>query len=218
MEYTYCAKFYNGGDLPVRLDRDFYSNSDVVEVAKDLIGKVLYSQISGHVTAGLITETEAYCGLTDKACHAYLNKHTNRTQIFYNEGGLAYVYLCYGIHKLFNIITGLEHEPKAVLIRSIMPTLGVGKMYERRKLKNSKVKLSKLCDGPGKLTQAMGIELTQNGISLTDSETIWIEDVNVSLPFKATPRIGIDYAGEDALLPWRFLADNNKISNCQRGL
>ena len=182
----------------------FFQQDDVCNIAASLIGKELYTKFDGQLTGGIITEKEAYCGLTDKACHAHLNKRTKRTSIFYKPGGISYVYLCYGIHRLFNIITGPQDIPQAILVRAIKPLRGLESMRERR---NYPKKETTLVDGPGKLTQALDIDLCHNDLKLIKRNKIWIEDNNKKLSFKRTPRIGIDYAGEDALLPWRFIAD-----------
>lgn len=180
----------------------FYCNPDVVQVAKSLIGKKLFSKIDGPLTGGIITETEAYAGIADKASHAYGGRRTKRTEILFHQGGVAYVYLCYGIHYLLNIVTSEENTPNGVLIRAIRPTHGIEFMLKRRK----KMKVDPtLTTGPGAVTAALGITLKQYGISL-NSRDLWIEDSKEELPFVATPRIGIDYAGDDALLPYRFLA------------
>lgn len=181
---------------------DFYKDENVVAIAKQLIGKTLCTKINGQLCKGMITETEAYRGYDDAACHANNGKRTARTEPFYREGGIAYVYLCYGIHCLFNIITNKKNKADAVLIRSIAPLEGVEHMLGRR----AKQKLStNISAGPGNLSKAMGIDMLHNGISLTGPE-IWLEtgleigeeDIGISA------RIGIDYAKEAAKYPWRF--------------
>lgn len=152
----------------------------------------------------MIIETEAYKGAEDKACHAYNNRRTLRTDVMFGPGGIAYIYLCYGIHHLFNIVTNTEGTPHAILIRSIFPTHGIDKMLIRRK--KSKQDKS-LTAGPGSLTQALGIQKKHNGISLQGPK-IWLEDYSLDIKkthIVSTPRIGIDYAEEHAALPWRFL-------------
>lgn len=173
----------------------FYRNPDVVAIAKSLIGKTLYTAIDGRLTGGRIIETEAYAGITDRACHSYNNRRTPRTEIMYAPGGVAYVYLCYGMHHLFNIVTGPKDSPTAVLIRALKPTIGLDIMLERRKRQP-------LTSGPGTLTTALGITLKHNALSLT-GPTLWIEE-GPQHPIEASPRIGVDYAGPDALLPYRF--------------
>ncbi len=184
----------------MRLNRDFYANPDVVDIARALIGKVLCTQINGQFTSGMITETEAYCGRNDKACHANNNVRTKRTEIMYGEGGHAYVYLCYGIHYLFNVVTNINGLADAVLIRGIEPLDGKEIMIHRRNTAKN------LTDGPGKLTKALGISMSHYGLDLL-GDTIWIEDNTNSIDpekIKISKRIGVDYAMEDAEKPWRF--------------
>lgn len=189
--------------MPMKLLKSFYQRDDVLTISQELLGKTLYSMIGGVLTGGMIIETEAYRGIEDRACHAYGNRRTKRTEVMYQEGGVCYVYLCYGIHALLNVVThGLDH-PHAVLIRALFPTHGIEEMRQRRKINKPD---SELTSGPGSLSQALGITTQQNGISL-QSSLIWIEDRGLVFSSKeilATPRVGVDYAGEDALLPWRF--------------
>ncbi|MGB0177597.1 MAG: DNA-3-methyladenine glycosylase [Owenweeksia sp.] len=181
----------------------YYCQEDVVFLAKDLIGKKLCTRIDGEYTAGIITETEAYRGWGDRACHAHAGKRTQRTEIMYKPGGVAYVYLCYGIHNLFNIITNKEDSADAVLIRAIQPVEGIEIMLKRR----NKAKVTpQLTSGPGSMSQALGLSRIHYGESL-DGETVWLENPppdQVPKKITETTRIGIDYAGDDALLPWRF--------------
>lgn len=178
----------------------YFLNPNVCDLAQDLIGKVIVTNFDDQLTSGIITETEAYCGLTDKACHAYPNKKTNRTEVFYEDGGLSYVYLCYGIHHLFNIITGPKDHPQAILIRSIQPLEGKDIQLQRR---NNN---SDIASGPGKLTQALGILTKHTNKPLIQKNNIWLEDHALKIPFQKTKRIGIDYAGKDADLLWRYVA------------
>ncbi|MBL7933275.1 MAG: DNA-3-methyladenine glycosylase [Bacteroidia bacterium] len=184
------------------LKASYYLNPDVVFLAKDLIGKTLCTRINNKLTCGIITETEAYAGVVDKASHAYGGRRTHRTETMYNKGGVSYVYLCYGIHRLFNIVTNIKDEPHAVLVRAIYPTKGIKEIEKRRGLKFS----PNFCVGPGKVSQALGIDLLHNNISLTGNE-LWLQDDKVNIKesdILVGPRIGIDYAGEDAKLPYRF--------------
>jgi DNA-3-methyladenine glycosylase len=160
----------------LKLNESFYQRKDVTLIARELLGKVLYSRIGKQVTSGVIVETEAYSH-TEKGCHAYLNKMTKRNEVMFNAGGYAYVYLCYGIHNLFNVVTGSHGTGDAVLIRALEPVKG-----------------------------------SLNGIHLTGSE-IWIENTGQVLSKKqvvASKRIGIDYAGNDADLPWRYTIEGNE--------
>lgn len=186
-----------------KLSRDFYLRGDVVQISKDLLGKYLFTKIGSKITAGIITETEAYAGVMDKASHAYNNRRTDRTEIMFARGGLSYVYLCYGIHHLFNVVTNVKDTPHAVLIRAIKPVEGIDLILKRR---NALKVHSKLTSGPGTVSQALGILTKHNGLDLTDNE-IWIEDKGVKIlknEIISGPRIGVDYAGEDAKLPYRF--------------
>lgn len=192
-----------------KLEREFYTREDVVEVAKDLIGKYLFTQINGLLSAGRIVETEAYNGRTDRACHAHLNRRTKRTEIMYAEGGLAYVYLVYGLHNLFNIVTNKEGYADAVLVRAIEPVTGIELMQERRNLFSLKPQLTA---GPGITSQALGITKKHYGTDLTQN-TIWLEDrgkLAAKEEIIARPRVGVAYAQEDALLPWRFSIKGNR--------
>ena len=174
-------------------------------VAKELLGKYLFTNFNGKKTGGIITETEAYNGIGDRASHAYGGKRTNRTEIMYCEGGIAYVYLCYGIHSLFNVVTNKKNIPHAVLIRSIHPVIGTGVMLKRRKRKTIDETFT---NGPGSVAQALGIHYSQSGISLTGNE-IWIESngkVIDDSKIIISKRIGVEYSGDDVHLLYRFIA------------
>ena len=119
-----------------KLETGFYLRDNVLQITQELIGKFLVTEIDGTITSGMITEAEAYNGVIDKASHAYGGKRTKRNEIMYAEGGVAYVYLCYGIHHLFNVVTNKEDTPEAILIRSIIPTDGAKKIFKRRNLDN----------------------------------------------------------------------------------
>lgn len=197
------------------LPKDFYIQKDVVLLARKLIGKVLYTQFNKQLTAGIITETEAYAGIADKASHAYNGRRTKRTSTMYLEGGVSYVYLCYGIHALFNVVTNTEQNPDAVLIRGIFPYCGQGIMKKRYKnWKHS----HRILVGPGVVTKVLGIGLFHNAQSLLKkaNDCIWIEDsfpTSLSLDIQTGKRIGIDYAEEDAGLPYRFWIEKDELSN-----
>jgi DNA-3-methyladenine glycosylase len=198
-----------------KLNHFFYRRSDTLQIAKDLLGKFLFSKINGELTGGLIVETEAYVGIEDKACHAYANRRTPRTEVMYSQGGVTYVYLCYGIHALFNIVTNTVDEPHAVLIRAIEPTVGINIMLQRRK----KTKLeASLTAGPGSLTQALGITCLHNNLDLM-GEVIWIEEREQKIKSEniiCSPRVGINYAAEFVHKPWRFrIADNKWVSKAK---
>lgn len=184
------------------LENTFFVREDVVNQAKELLGCILFTTSDGHLTSGIIVETEAYAGINDKASHAYGGRRTARTETMFNAGGVAYVYLCYGMYHLFNVVTGPRDVPNAILIRAIKPLEGIEIMMQRRK-KNS---LKGLADGPGKLTIALGIDQRHNKLPI-DGNNIGIARYHFATAdaIHASPRIGVDYAGEDALLPYRFL-------------
>lgn len=191
-----------------KIPLSFYRQDDVVQIARELVGMKLCTKINGETTAAIITETEAYCGRSDKACHASGGTRTSRTETMYQAGGVAYVYLCYGIHHLFNIVTNVEGKADAVLIRAVKPIEGIEVILERRETD----KISPLLTaGPGRLTQALGITTSMDGTSLIKN-SIWIEKSphDEDIPLIATTRVGVDYAGEDAHLPWRFYAKESK--------
>lgn len=174
-------------------------------LSKQLLGKYLcVKEVDGSISKVMITETEAYKAPEDKASHAYNNRRTNRTEVMFNEGGVSYVYLCYGIHHLFNIVTGLKEEPHAILVRAAEPVENVAMIQKRRGIDQIRPQLTA---GPGVLTKALGINLADNHISLITKERIWIEDGNklsTETDIIASPRVGIDYAGDCVDLPWRF--------------
>jgi DNA-3-methyladenine glycosylase len=190
------------------LSLPFFQNPDVVSLARELIGKILVTETERIRTSGIIVETEAYRGADDRACHAYNYRRTARTETMFRHGGHAYVYLCYGIHPLFNIVANSEGEPDAVLIRAVQPTEGIEWMRQRRPGVND----AKLASGPGCLTKALGIDRKQNGKLLIPSEGTWLEE-NRGFPeefsIEARTRIGVDYAGEDAKRLWRFVMAGN---------
>ena len=189
-----------------KLSASFYEEGDVCLVAERLLGKLLATRsLDGAHTIGRITEVEAYGGLTDKASHAYGGRRTARTKVMFGRGGYAYVYLCYGIHHLFNVVSGEVGEADAVLVRSIEPLLGEELMRKRRQLPTSSSR--PLCAGPGTLSQSLGIHTSLSGLSLQGNR-VWIADDGyrcAAQRIQKTPRIGIDYAEEDAQRLWRFV-------------
>jgi len=190
------------------LNEKFYMRRDVVKIAKDLLGKIIVTYFDEQLTAARIVETEAYEGITDKASHAYNNRRTRRTEIMFAPGGAAYVYLCYGIHHLFNVVTNMEDVPHAVLVRAAEPITGIETMLQRTA---KKVADHTLTRGPGNVSKTLGIYTQHTGTDLK-SENFFIADDGFKLSKKdivATPRIGVDYAAEDALLPYRFFIKGN---------
>ena len=178
-----------------RLDTYFYQRTDVVNLSKELLGKVLVTRFDGAITAGMIVETEAYRAPDDKACHAHLNRYTERTKVMFEPGGVAYIYLCYGIHHLFNVVTGRDGMAHAILIRAIEPLEGVDQMLERRGFEKMKPQLTA---GPGVMSKALGIHKSMTGASLvTPDSKMYIEDRGITISpdeILASPRVGIDYA------------------------
>lgn len=196
----------------MKLDLNYYQSTDVVDLSRTLIGKYLISRRDNVLTGGKIVETEAYAGISDKASHAFGGRRTKRTEIMYHRGGVGYVYLCYGIHNLFNVITGPEDVPHAVLIRAVEPGIGIEHMLARR----GQIQLQRSTSGgPGLVCQALGIGPDHNGIDLT-GESIWIEDrgeVNSPENLIAGKRVGINYAEEDSDNLWRFRLLNSKYTS-----
>jgi len=193
----------------MKVSLEFYVRDDVVQISRELLGKVLCTKINGQVTKAIITETEAYAGVSDRASHAYGGRRTLRTEPLYMPGGTAYVYLCYGIHHLFNVVTNTTGTPHAVLIRA-------GKSFEGRKLmhkrRNKRDGDRSLLTGPGSLSQALGITTDLTGTDLF-GDHIWIEDHKISVAageILTGPRVGIDYAEEDSTRPYRFIVDLKK--------
>jgi DNA-3-methyladenine glycosylase len=190
------------------LAADFYLRDDVVRISRDLLGKVLCTKVNGKLTKAIITETEAYAGVTDKASHAYGDRRTKRTEPMYGPGGTAYVYLCYGIHHLFNVVTNEEGVPHAVLIRAGKPVSGLETMLRRRNRGRAD---KKLMPGPGTVAQALAITTAMTGTDLRGKK-IWIEDHGIVIQeseISAGPRIGVDYAEEDAARPYRFILNSH---------
>ncbi len=191
----------------MKLQKSFYTRKSVTTIAKELLGKYIFTFDDGKLTGGIITETEAYAGIRDKASHAYNNRRTARTETMFAEGGIAYVYLCYGMHHLFNFVTNTGGIPDAVLLRGILPFEGIEIMEERM---GRRMKIKGFTDGPGKVSKAMNIKVSDNGQSLTGNR-IWIEDRGLEIKegnILKLPRVGVDYAGEDARLPYRFVIND----------
>ncbi|KAA3387781.1 DNA-3-methyladenine glycosylase [Akkermansia muciniphila] len=183
-----------------RLDRSFFE-IDALTLARKLLGCTLVHNGPDGKTAGVIVETEAYRGQVDKAAHSYGKKPGGRTAVQFGPGGYAYIYLIYGIHECFNVVAGAEGEPECVLIRALAPTEGVPLMVGRR----HREKVEELCSGPGKLCKAMASRRELYGCDLCGEELYVIEGAVADEEVAATPRIGVGYAEEAALYPWRFI-------------
>jgi len=192
------------------LPRSFYTRADVVRIARELLGKYLVTQLDGQLTSGIICETEAYAGISDMASHAFGGRRTRRTEVMYRTGGTAYIYLCYGMYSLFNIVTNVEEIPHAILIRGIMPSEGLENIRKRIGINEFKKDTG---IGPGKVSKILGIHYSHTGCDLTQKPVkktgigIWLEDRGMIINSKkilSGPRIGVQYAGKDATLPYRF--------------
>lgn len=188
------------------LPPDWYLGEDVVGLARELLGKVIRTEIGGVVTTALITETEAYRGPEDRASHAWNNRRTARTEVMFAQGGVAYVYLCYGIHHLFNVVTGPKDLPHAILMRGVEALEGEDVMLRRRGLQRPR---KGWLTGPGSAAKALGLHTGHTGSTLYGAKgDIIIRDAGIAVAEQdilAAPRVGVDYAGADAMLPWRFI-------------
>jgi DNA-3-methyladenine glycosylase len=200
-----------------KLPAAFYHSTDVVRLAKALIGKFLVSRIDGHLTSGIIVETEAYRAPEDRASHAFNHRRTPRNEVMYHPGGTAYIYICYGMHHLINVVTGPAETAHAILIRALEPNDGIEVMAMRRSMEAGDKRLAK---GPGALSVALGLTKELNGVSLFKRNTpLWIEDRGLLIKPNAIcagPRIGVESAGDAALLAWRFFVKNNPYVSAHR--
>jgi len=200
-----------------RLPRSYYQNPDVNAIAMDLLGKFLVTEIGGSRCSGKIVETEAYRGPDDRACHAYNHRRTPRTAVMYEGGGVAYIYICYGMHHLMNVVTGPKDHAHAVLIRALEPAEGIDSMALRRQMTTEDIRLTK---GPGALSLSMGLTSDLSGTSLlSTSSQVWIEDRGIQLSAHeicSGPRIGVESAGEAALWPWRYFLRENKFVSAKK--
>ena len=194
-----------------KLTGKFYDRKDVVQIAKELLGKIVVTSVDGNQTSGRIVETEAYVAFTDKASHAFGGRRTARNEQMYSSAGTAYVYICYGMHQMLNVVTNKKGIPDAVLIRALEPIDGVKVMLAR----TGKEKLDfTLTRGPGNVAKALGVQKIHSGADLQGNEIFIVEEKDFSLHSEAigvSKRIGIDSAGEDALLPYRFYIKGNKF-------
>lgn len=194
-----------------KLGLSFYERKDVVQIAKDLLGKIVVSKIEGKLTSGRIVETEAYIALTDKASHSFGGRRTPRNEHMYAAAGTAYIYICYGMHQMLNVVTNEKEIPDAVLIRAIEPMQGTDIMLQRtgkQKVDNT------LTKGPGNVGKALGISKKHSGLLLIGEEIYICGDRDSLLPEKEigeSKRIGVESAGADGLLPYRFYIKGNKF-------
>ena len=192
-----------------KLSIDFYNRDNVVQIAKELLGKILVTNFEGVLTSGRIVETEAYVGMADRASHSYGGKRTARNEHMYAQGGTAYIYVCYGIHQMFNVVTNKINVPDAILIRALEPMQGITAMLKRT---NKQVPGYSLTKGPGNVGKALGFQKRYSGSLLTSDEMFIAADefIVTDEQVATSARIGVNYAAEDALLPYRFYLKGNK--------
>ena len=192
------------------LPKSFFTRPDTLQIAKELLGKtLLVLGEDGYWSGGIITEVEAYLGAKDKACHAYNYRKTKRNKVMFQEGGVAYIYFCYGMYDMLNFVTNIEGEPEAILIRAIKPTINIDVILKRR---NQKKLTPKVSAGPGRLTKALNITRKYNGEPLSGNKIFVLNNENISEEnIIATPRIGINYAQEDRNKPYRFYIKNEEF-------
>ena len=193
-----------------KLSLAFYQRKNVVEIAKDLLGKIVVTNMEGKITSGRIVETEAYVAYIDKASHAYNGKRTLRNEAMYEAAGAVYVYICYGIHNMLNIVTNDVNVPDAILIRAIEPINGINLMLDRA---GKKIFDNTLTKGPGNVAKALGISKSISGLMLGNEQiNIYKDDfLLIEKEIGISKRIGIDNADTDALLPYRFFVKGNKF-------
>jgi DNA-3-methyladenine glycosylase len=200
-----------------RLPASYYYSPDVTFLAKDLLGKFLCTRIDDFYCSGMIVETEAYRGPDDRAAHSYNNRRTPRTEVMFWQGGVAYIYVCYGMHHLMNVVTGPKEDAHAVLIRALEPSDGINIMAERRQMELTDARLTK---GPGALSVAMGLRSPLTGTKLHSPKSpIWLEDRGIKLTDKdicTSKRIGVESAGEAAHWPWRYFVKGNRYVSAKR--
>ena len=191
-----------------KLPLSFYQRDDILKISRELMGKLLVTTIKGITTSGRIVELEAYAGVIDKASHAWAGRRTARNEVMYHPGGTAYVYICYGIHRLFNVVTNNKETPHAILIRALEPVEGIKEMMRRT---NKSIADNTLTRGPGNVCKALGIFTHHTGLSLRSKELYIADDgfEYADSEIYRSPRIGVDYAGKDALLPYRFYVKGN---------
>jgi len=196
-----------------KLPIEFYKRTDVVLIARELIGKIIVTKFNGQITSGRIVETEAYIGFTDRASHSYGGKRTARNEYMYAEAGTAYVYICYGMHHLFNVVTNKKNIPDAVLIRAVDPLCGIDIMLKRSGKAEPGSSITK---GPGNAAKALGISKNHSGVNLLSNEIYITDDGHVfeDALLGVSSRIGIGNTGDAVLKPYRFYVKGNRfVSN-----
>jgi DNA-3-methyladenine glycosylase len=199
-----------------KLPLQFYEQTDVVRVARQLIGKIVVTNIKGYITSGRIVETEAYVAFTDKASHSFNGRRTARNEHMYADAGTAYIYICYGMHQMLNVVTNKKDIPDAVLIRALEPLKGIEIMLKRT---GKPVLDYTLTRGPGNVGKALGIFKEDSGIHLRNNQIYIVEDKNFEIQphqIGVSKRIGVESAGADGLLPYRFFLKGNKYVSGRR--
>ncbi len=189
----------------MKLRPEFFQRP-AIEVAKDLLGKYLVRNFSEGKVMVKIVETEAYLGIDDPASHSYQGKITSRNKVMYQPGGVFYVYKIYGIYYCLNVVVNKKDIPQAVFIRAAQPVSGIEIIMKKRGMRDIK----KLCNGPGRLTQALGINLDFYGLKVSNTKLYFLDGEKISKKeIVSAPRVNIDYAGEAKNLPLRFYIKNN---------
>ncbi|RXK59280.1 DNA-3-methyladenine glycosylase [Lacibacter luteus] len=189
-----------------KLGIDFYRRDDVALIAQELLGKYIVTNFDHQYSVGRIVETEAYAGIVDKASHAYNNRRTARTEIMFGEAGHAYVYLCYGIHHLFNVVCNIPGKADAVLIRGIEPVEGMPFMQQRFQKEKFNSSIGR---GPGNVSKALGISTLHTGLQLQQQQLFLAEEIQAPFSIMISPRIGVDYAGDHAKWLYRFFIEDH---------
>ncbi|MEO6844623.1 MAG: DNA-3-methyladenine glycosylase [Ginsengibacter sp.] len=193
----------------------FYDRQDVIQIARELLGKIIVTNFEGQTTSASIVETEAYIGFTDRASHSYRHRRTPCNEHMYSAPGTSYVYICYGIHRMFNIVTNKKEIPDAVLIRGVEPLEGIAFMAKRT---GKKITDKTLTRGPGNVGKAFGIDTHHSGLFLLDKAIFLLDDEKIIAAEKIgiSKRIGVESAGADSLLPYRFYIKGNQYVSGKR--
>ena len=194
-----------------KLQKGFYDRQDVIQIAKELLGKVVVTNLAGKITSGRIVETEAYVAITDKASHSFAGRRTPKNEHMYCKAGTAYIYICYGMHQMLNVVTNKKNIPDAVLIRAIEPIKGIDIMLKRA---GKLVFNNTLSKGPGNVGKVLGISKQYSGINLLGEDIYIYVDDESNIPAElvgSSKRIGVESAGAAALLPYRFYIRGNRF-------